>query len=300
MKRDVYAYITTGLLLTALAFSVFLIVSDNLAPFTTQATVKTTSINVVPEVQGYIKSINVHEGEMVKKGDLLFQIDPLQYKLEQEKTKAQFELAQSQWELSNRYLIRIQRLFKKNLVSQETFDQATADEQAKKATLSAAKVALDIATLNLKRTTVLARSSGVVTNLSYSAGMYATTSSTVVHLVDNKKMWIEADFTEKGLRTLHPNSNVNIVYDAIPSEVFHGKIMSVDSAIQSGINNKNALSNITSESRWIRPQQKVRVRITTTSPQHIIAGSRASIMLRDHQLMSDVWMTLLSWMRYIY
>ena len=47
MKRDIYAYITTASLAVALTFSVFLVVSDNVLPFTTQARVKTTSVDVV-------------------------------------------------------------------------------------------------------------------------------------------------------------------------------------------------------------------------------------------------------------
>ncbi len=301
MKRDIYATVTSVTLLITLTFSLFLIVSDNLLPFTTQATVKTTSIDIVPEVSGYIDAFYVHEGETVQAGDPLFKIDARQYDIAKDKAEAQFLQAKSQWEKAQHSLKRVQSLSHKSLVSQEALDNARTAEKSAKATFLSAQADLDMAKLNVDRTLVKAQAKGIVTNLTYSKGMYVSTASQVVHLVRDSVKWIEVDFTEKGLSSLHINQVVNIVYDAIPNKVFHGKIAAIDHAINSGLNSKNQLGEISDETRWIRPQQKVRVRVVPEEKKlPLIAGSRASVMVRDGKKISDYWMTLLSWLRFIY
>jgi len=285
MKRDVYAYLTTVTLVIAFGFSAFLIYSDNALPFTTQATVKTTSVNVVPEVKGYIQELYVHEGQKVVAGTPLFQIDPQPYEIEKRRLKAAVVQVKSRWVKAQKYLQRIKSLSQHSSASKEALDDALANEKITHADYFSAQASLNMAQLNLDRTLVKAKEASIVTNLSFTKGMYAS----------------PADFTEKGLSTLKNAQEVNIVYDAIPNQVFKGKIVSIDQAISSGLSNHNQLGEITSETRWIRPQQKVRVRvIPEQQPDLIVAGSRASVMVSDGAIISDAWMTLLSWLRFIY
>jgi len=301
MKRDVYAYITTVTLAIAFGFSAFLIYSDNVLPFTTQATVKTTSVNVVPEVKGYIQAMFVHEGQKVSLGTPLFQIDPRPYEIEKKRSEAAVAQVKSRWLKVQNHLRRIKSLSKHSSVSKETLDDAQSNEAIAYADYLSAQASLKMALLNVDRTLVKAKEASIVTNLSYTKGMYATPSTTVIHLVNDEKQWIEADFTEKGLSALKLNQAVNIVYDALPNEVFRGTIGSIDQAINSGVGNKNQLGNIESETRWIRAQQKIRVRVIPDQKSNlIVAGSRASVMVREGVIVSDSWMKLLSWLRFIY
>lgn len=301
MKRDVYAYITTVTLAIAFGFSVFLIYSDNVLPFTTQATVKTTSVNVVPEVKGYIQALFVHEGQKVLPGTPLFQIDPQPYKIEKQRSESVVAHVKSLWTQTQLHLNRVQSLSKRSSISQEAIDEAKSSEAIAHADYLSAQADLQIAQLNLDRTFVKAKAVSIVTNLNVTKDMYASPLNSVVHLVNSDEQWIEADFTEKGLSALKVNKAVNIVYDALPSKVFTGKIISIDQAISSGLSDRNQLSEITSETRWIRPQQKIRVRVLPDEKlTSIVAGSRASVMLREGTFVSDSWMRLLSWLRYIY
>ncbi len=301
MKRDIYAYITTFVLMLAIGFSVFLIISDNHLPFTTQATVKTSTIEVVPEAQGYIDAMMVKEGQRVSAGAPLLQIDKTAYEIAQQKAIANAQLAKNEWQQSQRYLARVTSLHESNSISRETLDETVTATESAHAEWLSAQADLKSAQRNLDKTLVVAKQSGVVTNLAYRTGMYVSQTSSVIHLVDKDNVWIAADFTEKGLSALTQGKAVNIVFDAVPNKVFKGHVVSVDSAITSGVADPSQLATITDESRWIRAQQKIRVRIVPdTAPSQLVAGSRASVMVRDSSHVSDVWMTLLSWMRYIY
>lgn len=301
MKRDIYAHITTVILVLAFGFSVFLIYSDNMVPFSTQATVKTTSVEVVPEVKGYIKQLYVHEGENVSEGTPLFQLESKIYEIEKQKYNAIFLQSKSNLAKATHDLDRISFLSQHSSVSKEKLESIQTDKAVASAVYLSAQADLNMATLTLNRTLVKAKEAGIVTNLSFTKGMYASPSTAVIHLVKNDKKWIEVDFTEKGLDILSHSPIVNIVYDAIPNKVFKGKVVSINSAINSGLSSKSQLASVTSETRWIRAQQKIRVRIRPEMlPKSIVAGSRATVMVRDNYYLSDTWMTLLSWLRVIY
>jgi RND family efflux transporter MFP subunit len=301
MKRDIYALFTTIVLLLAIAFSVFLVISDNAIPFTTQARVKTSVIEVVPEVQGYISEVMVKEGQTVTIGTPLLKIDPTDYKIAQKKAQANVMHAESQSQQAQNHYERVQSLYQSKSVSKASLDEAKSATQSAKASLLAAQSDAEAAQRNLNNTLVVAKQSGAVTNLTYRVGMRISSASPVLHLIDEDNLWLDADFTEKGLAALRDNQAVNIVFDAQPNEVYSGHIFAIDSAISAGISDPSQLAQITDESRWIRAQQKARVRIQLEkAPEHIIAGSRASVMMDDEGHVSDVWMTLLSWMRYLY
>ncbi|TCS42027.1 HlyD family secretion protein [Reinekea marinisedimentorum] len=302
MKRDVYAYLTTGVLSVAVGFSAFLVISDNRIPFTTQATIKTNVIEVVPQVQGTIESMLVSEGQKVEKGTPLVQLDKSLYQIALEKAKAQQVSAESQLQRAKSYAERVSSLQGlSGSVSKEAALEAETATRTAEANLRAAIAEVSKAQRDVDKTLVVAEQPGVITNLFYREGMYVSAGSVVVHLVDQQNWWIAADFTEKGISVLTENQQVNIVYDAYPNQVFSGHILSVDPAISSGVTSSSQLAQVSSSTQWIRSQQKIRVRVAADdSPLRIVAGSRASLMVKDNYHISDVWMTILSWFRYLY
>ncbi|MFD2177208.1 efflux RND transporter periplasmic adaptor subunit [Veronia pacifica] len=300
MRRDIYAYLTTATLATALVLSVFLVVSDNVLPFSTQATVKTTSVDVVPEVSGYIEQMYVKQGQHVNPGDTLFTIEAGPFKLAEEKAQASYQQAIYRFKRASNHFDRINTISNRSFTSEETTENAALTVQSAHSAMVSAEADLNLASLNLDKTEVKAKTEGVVTNFASSKGMYASKTASVLHLVGDQQ-WIDVDFTEKGLRSLSTDDTVNIVYDAIPGKVFRGKIESIEPAMNSGIDRASQLVNIQQETRWIRPQQKVRVRVQPDEKlSGIVAGSRASVMLRGSGTVSDGWMTLLSWFRFVY
>ena len=301
MSRDIYAHITTAVLAVALGFCVFLVISDNRVPFTTQATVKTLAIEVVPEVSGYIEELMVNEGERVTIGTPLFTLDSSAFEIAKQKAQASLDETKSQWQQAQRHLERLQTLYKSKSVSKESLEDGQIAVDEAYGGLLVAKAELKSAERDLSKTQVVAQQTGRITNLAYKTGMYVSSGSPVVDLIDEQALWLDADFTEKGLPALTSGRAVNIVFDAYPMVVFHGHISSVDSAISSGVSSTGQLAEITEETRWIRAQQKIRTRIVLDDDvPMLVAGSRASVMVRDDYSVADTWMTLLSWLRYIY
>jgi RND family efflux transporter MFP subunit len=114
------------------------------------------SVDVRARVSGYLESINFTDGQMVKKGDLLFVIEPKPYELALESATAELAQANANLDLANAQLQRTTQLKQKDYATQETYDERVAQVHTATATRDAAAAALDQAKLNLDYTRVTA------------------------------------------------------------------------------------------------------------------------------------------------
>src|SRR5688572_5170072 len=119
-------------------------------------------VEVRPRVSGYIAAVSFEEGREVKKGDVLFTIDPRPYEAEQKRAKAELARARTQQNLAQSERERATRLLELRAISREEFDTRVSGNEQAVANVQAAEAALDAAELNLTFTRVRAPISGLV------------------------------------------------------------------------------------------------------------------------------------------
>jgi RND family efflux transporter MFP subunit len=118
------------------------------------------SVDVRARVSGYLESINFTDGQIVKKGDLLFVIEPKPFELALESAKANLAQANANLDLAKAELARTAELRKKSYATEETYDTRLAQVNTATATRDASIAALDQAQLNLDYTRVTAPIAG--------------------------------------------------------------------------------------------------------------------------------------------
>ena len=118
------------------------------------------SVEVRPRVSGYLESINFTDGQLVKRGDLLFVIEPRPFELALETAKAQQAQSEAQLELAKAQLERTAQLRKNDYATQETYDERVAQVNIATASRDAAIAAVNQAQLNLDYTRVTAPVAG--------------------------------------------------------------------------------------------------------------------------------------------
>src|SRR5467141_2365930 len=91
------------------------------------------SVEIRPRVSGYITEIHFEAGAIVKKGDLLYVIDPRPYQADFDRAAAELERMEAQLKLSQIELDRAKELRGKNTISASEFDQKAATNQASSA-----------------------------------------------------------------------------------------------------------------------------------------------------------------------
>jgi multidrug efflux system membrane fusion protein len=117
-------------------------------------------VEVRARVNGYLESVHFKEGAIVKKGDLLFVIDPRPYQAELAQQEAALNQAETRLELANNDLTRAERLLKTKAISEEEADSRSKIKRETEAALRSAKAAVEIAKLNLEYTQITAPITG--------------------------------------------------------------------------------------------------------------------------------------------
>ena len=118
------------------------------------------SVEVRARVSGYLQSIHFTDGAIVKKGALLFVIDPRPYQAELNRAKAALEQAIARYERTQKDFARAQQLVKSRAMSQEEVDTRAADQREAEEAVQAARAAVEAARLNVEFTQVKAPISG--------------------------------------------------------------------------------------------------------------------------------------------
>ncbi|MEY2489727.1 MAG: hypothetical protein QOC70_1669 [Verrucomicrobiota bacterium] len=128
------------------------------------------SVEIRPRVSGYITEIHFEAGAILKKGDLLYVIDPRPYQADFDRAAAELERMQAQLKLSQIELDRAKELRAKNTISASEFDQKAATYQGSSAAAAAAEAAKNSAALNLEFTQIKSPIDGRVSDARITLG----------------------------------------------------------------------------------------------------------------------------------
>jgi RND family efflux transporter MFP subunit len=120
------------------------------------------SVEVRARVSGYLQAVKFTEGSMVKKGDLLFVIDPRPYTAILRRAEADLALAKARLDLADKRLDRANKLVARNAISQEEADTRAAEARQAAAGVQSAEAAVEAARLDVEYTEVRAPVGGRV------------------------------------------------------------------------------------------------------------------------------------------
>jgi multidrug efflux system membrane fusion protein len=158
------------------------------------------AVEVRPRVSGHIQEVRFQSGQLVRKGDILFVIDPRWYKAEFGRRQAEYEQARVRLENAERNAARAARLLATRAIASEAADASESQYQEAKGALLAAKSLMESARLDLEFTEVRAPIDGRVSRALMTAGNYASgASSLLTRLVSVDPIYVYADVDENSL-----------------------------------------------------------------------------------------------------
>lgn len=127
-------------------------------------------VDIKPLVSGTITAVHFKDGQLVKKGDPLFTIDPRPYAAEVDRAAAQLASAQARDVFTSTDLARAQRLIADNAIAKKDFDQKENAAREAAANVKAARAALETARINLGYTQIVAPVAGRVSRAEITVG----------------------------------------------------------------------------------------------------------------------------------
>lgn len=134
-------------------------------------------VDLVARIDGYLQKKHFSEGDYVKKGQLLFTIEPTQYLNNLNKAKADLERAKAVLYKANRDYERGAELVKKDFISRSTYDGLKADKDSAAAGVKSASSALAEAQRNYGYTSIKSPVEGKIGSLNIQEGNYVTINS---------------------------------------------------------------------------------------------------------------------------
>ncbi|EPQ5007931.1 multidrug efflux RND transporter periplasmic adaptor subunit AdeF, partial [Acinetobacter baumannii] len=157
-------------------------------------------VDIRPQVSGKLIAVHFKDGSLVKKGDLLFTIDPRPFEAELNRAKAQLASAEAQVTYTASNLSRIQRLIQSNAVSRQELDLAENDARSANANLQAARAAVQSARLNLEYTRITAPVSGRISRAEVTVGNVVSAGNgaqVLTSLVSVSRLYASFDVDEQ-------------------------------------------------------------------------------------------------------
>ncbi len=284
MKTAAYRYLVTLVVVAVAAGATWFLYQKYVTdPWTRDCQVRANIVGIAPRVSGPIINIPVRDNQEVKAGDLLFEIDPADYKTALDSAKASVANSEANLLQKQQDLDRETDLFQRRVSSKQEFQNAQNAFASAEAQLNAARANLQQSELNLGYTKVYAPVDGYLTNVNTSAGAYVHTGDQLLALVDSSSFWIAAYFKETQLLSIKPGRTVKMTLMGYHDEPFEGKVDSVAWGIfvsdGSGGTSTGLLAAVNQTVDWVRLPQRfpVRVQITGKPPIRLRIGQTVTV-----------------------
>ena len=248
-------------------------------PRTDDATARANVVGIAPRVSGQTIKLKVQDNQAVKKGDVLFEIDPDDYRLILEKAKAELATVDGQLAQAQDDLHRLEPLLPHGFTTPDTVDKARTAVTTLQAQREGAIATINLEELHLSYCKVIAPFSGRVINLNISAGAHVTAGVPVFSLLDTSKWYVIANFREAEIRHMAPGSEAIVYLSSAPNQRFRGKVQGIGWAVKpegefdlppSGV------PYVKRELNWVRVAQRFPVRIEVENPDQDLFRMGAS------------------------
>ncbi len=234
-------------------------------PWTRDGQVMAQVIQITPRVSGPLVALPIEDNQFVKRGDLLFEIDPRTFEAALDQAKA--DLATAKVKLQNarnderRYRDAASR--RSGAVSKIELELKVDERRAAEAQAVAAEAAEESARLDLEFTLFRAPVDGYVTNLTLRLGSQAVANEPFLALVDVNSFWVHGYFRETVIGDIRPGDQAVVTLMTYPDVPLEGRVESIGWGIAQadGSTGYNLLPEISATFESIRLAQRVPVRI---------------------------------------
>ena len=244
-----------------------------LSPWTRDARVLAQTVIVAPEVSGTVIDVPLTENQNVREGQVLFRLDPIRFKIAL--AQATSQLATAQLQLTERQEDQSRREGLAGLISSEERINSALDASIAEATLEGAQAAVDLARLNLDRSTIYAPVGGYITHLRLQAGDYVDSGQPVVTVLDSSTFQVVAYFEETKLGQIKIGQAASVKLMGYGPRI-EGHIVSIGRGIgdDNGKIDALGLPVVNPVFDWVRLAQRIPVDVNLDAvPAEIILAS---------------------------
>jgi membrane fusion protein (multidrug efflux system) len=232
------------------------------------------SVTVASEIAGRITRVGFDEGQPVKRGALLFELDDAVYRAEVEQARANLALSQ-------RSAARADELFAQKLIAAQDRDQTAA-------TLQVNRAALQLAEARLDKTRITAPFDGVAGLRLVSPGTYVQAGQALATVEALARMKLDFRLPELALPALAVGQPLQLEVDALPGQAFTGEVYAIDPRVADDSRSIGVRARVSNEQGRLRPGLFARVRLVVERKTDALVIPEQAIQPRGDQLFAFV------------
>ncbi|MDH4467006.1 MAG: HlyD family secretion protein [Bacteriovoracaceae bacterium] len=222
--------IMLSLLLFFSAISAYFIIQHMLYETTDNAQIDGHFFMLAPKVSGFIKKVHVKEGQKVKEGDVLVEIDARDFQYSLDQMQGEMVSKQATLEDAKKNAQRMISLFASGAVSQQQRDAARSLMLESQASYESLSARVSQAKLNLENTFIKAPMDGFIAKKSVEEGQLASVGTPLFGFVGSKQRWVVANLKETQIESIHPGSKAEVSIDAYSGKTYFGVVESISAA----------------------------------------------------------------------
>lgn len=254
-----------------------------LAAWTRDARVFAQTVVVAPEVAGTVLAVPLADNGMVRKGQLLFQIDQSRFRIALDHAEAQLHVAELQLKKAREDAARRRGLT--GLISAEDISNTDIASDVAGANARDAQAEVALAKLNLARATIRSPVDGVVSHLRLQAGDFAQSGAAAVSLINTRSYRVTGYFEETKLSRIHVGEAASIRLMGYPQRLT-GHVVSIGRGIsdQNDSANTRGLPEVNPVFEWVRLAQRIPVEVAidrVPAGVTLAAGMTCSVDIGD-------------------
>ncbi len=270
-------------------------------------------IAIKAEVSGLAKNLNVVEGKHVKEGDMLLELDDLEYKLRLEKQQAlrlkllsdlflekQFAAPET---APNRAALdklnkakanyeKASEAFQKGLISQIDFDKAQKDyelilieagskkDEIMATNLTQSEIDVKIAQMELDKTKIRAPFSGIITEIKISPKEHISTGQELFTLVNISRIKVKAKVLESEIGKMKVGREVDLRFSAYPGKVFRGVVEAISPIVNSEDKTCSVHITVNNPTEELKPGMHAEVEIESEIYKDKLIVPQEAILVR--------------------
>jgi membrane fusion protein, multidrug efflux system len=228
-----------------------------------------------PEVSGRVARLAFSDGQRVKKGQLLVQLDDTLQAAQLAQSEAQASIAATN-------LKRSRELQAQNFVSQSAVDQNAA-------ALEVAQAQVNLSKAQMARMRVLAPFDGALGIRSVNVGDYLKDGADIVSIEDTGSVWADFRVPESAIARLKLQQPVEITVEAIPGAKFSGRVDALDSQLDSSARSMLVRARVDNANGTLRSGMFVRTRVLFSVRENaLVVPEEALVPLGNKQFVFKV------------
>jgi RND family efflux transporter MFP subunit len=252
------------------------------------------SVEIRPRVSGYIDKVHFKSGQLIKKGDLLFTIDPRPFQAVLDRFEAEVQRAKTKLDLTKKELDRADRLTAAKAISTEEADTKTMAYREANDALRSAEAAVKASALDVEFASVRSPISGRVSREMVTAGNYvsgvAGFTTLLTSVVATEQVYVYADVDEatflryqrlstegKGTHLTDKPTTAEMQLEGESNYPHKGRIESFDNRIQGSTGSILVRAVFDNKDGTLRPGTFVRMRLPGGPPYQALLVSEEAI-----------------------